>query len=69
MKQEFLAEKDKHEIKLKIKKQASIESPTKPMVIASDDSDEENKILSHPKVLEFKKGLLTCIKMIKAKQG
>ena len=53
MKQNFLAEKDKIEHKLKSKKQASVGSPKKAMNIATEDSDTDNKRLEHPKVLEF----------------
>ena len=69
MKQNFLAEKDKIEQKLKIKKQASLESPTKSIIIATEESDTDNKRLEHPKVLEFKLGLLTSLRLIKSKKG
>ena len=45
MKQQFLLEKDKYQKKLKVTKQPSIESPTKKMVVASDDSEPESQVL------------------------
>jgi len=45
MKQQFLLEKDKYQKRLSIKKQGSLESPTKKMVVASDDSEPESQIL------------------------